>query len=276
MSMKIDKFKIGLFLMIGIIIGVTLIIWLGATRFFSPHRKIVAYFDESVQGLNRDSPVKFRGVTIGRVSAIQVAPDDTLVEVVMSLPEDFDVTEDLGVKMGLLGITGQMYLEMDRYPPNARRLSPTLGFTAEYPIITAYPSDVKEFGSSLEKILNKVKAVDVSRISTHLVNITAALDRTLNHPKVLELGPQTAEATAELKKASIKLNNQLDQFQKTIENATGFFQAAKQVARSGDKFIQRTDNNLNRLSGKMERVADNLEKFSKKIEDKPSRVLFGK
>ena len=41
----------------------------------------MSYFDESVQGLEIGSPVKFRGVTIGTVADIDIAPDRRHVEV---------------------------------------------------------------------------------------------------------------------------------------------------------------------------------------------------
>jgi hypothetical protein len=48
----------------------------------------VTYFDESVQGLDVGSPVKFRGVTLGTVSTITVAPDRRHVEVWMRIYQD--------------------------------------------------------------------------------------------------------------------------------------------------------------------------------------------
>jgi len=43
------------------------------------------YFDESVQGLQVDSAIKYRGVEIGKVQSIGVAPDYRLIEVIMKI-----------------------------------------------------------------------------------------------------------------------------------------------------------------------------------------------
>ncbi len=46
---------------LGLVIIVVAIIWVGATKYFEKGNKYVSYFDESVQGLQQDSIVKYRG-----------------------------------------------------------------------------------------------------------------------------------------------------------------------------------------------------------------------
>ena len=53
---------IGLFVILGVVMGVVAIIWVGATSYFQKGATYVSYFDESVQGLQLNSAVKFRGV----------------------------------------------------------------------------------------------------------------------------------------------------------------------------------------------------------------------
>ena len=82
------KFSVGLFLIVGLAIVIVGIVWLGMSNYFEKGRFFVAYFDESVQGLDKDSPVKYRGVYIGRVHRIGVAPDEKLIEVVMKIESE--------------------------------------------------------------------------------------------------------------------------------------------------------------------------------------------
>jgi phospholipid/cholesterol/gamma-HCH transport system substrate-binding protein len=83
MPRNVSKFMIGLFVTIGFVIGVAAIIWLGASQYFRKSYTYVSYFDESVQGLEVGSVVKYRGVEVGKVEKISIAPDDRLVEVQM-------------------------------------------------------------------------------------------------------------------------------------------------------------------------------------------------
>lgn len=76
-------FVVGFFVTVGTLAAVSMILWLGASKYLRKGVKYVTYFDESVQGLQVDSAVKYRGVEIGSVEKIRVAPDDRLIEVVI-------------------------------------------------------------------------------------------------------------------------------------------------------------------------------------------------
>jgi len=66
MPRKTSKFMVGLFVTVGVFIGLVAIIWLGASNYFEKGLMYVTYFDESVQGLQADSAVKYRGVEVSR------------------------------------------------------------------------------------------------------------------------------------------------------------------------------------------------------------------
>ena len=275
-----SKFKIGLFVVASILLAMVMLIWLGATRFFSPSHKVVAYFSESVQGLNVDSPVKFRGVTIGRVYSIRMAPDAKHVEVVMALDRSFKVSPELGVRADHLGLTGMKYLEMDRYGKKRRRQPEALDFKPRYPRITAYPSELRQIGNEVGDIFRKVKGVDIEEISRHLLNISAKLDKMMGDPKVDNIAVDAAEAMKQLKEVTTKINVEVDRMKagrriaRTLDNSTELLQELRKTATSADQLIHRTDNNINRISQKINRAAGNLVDFSERLQTEPIRTLF--
>ncbi len=179
-----SKFKIGLFVVTGLLLLATVFVWLGASRYFEDSKMVVAYFTESVQGLESDSPVKYRGVPVGRVKAIRMAPDAKLIEVTMSLNRNFKLNDDLGVKINLLGLTGQKYLEMDNFRPDQLREQISLDFTPRYPVIPTYPSDIREIGNALENLFQKVKGVELERVTNNFIRISARLDKMLADPQL--------------------------------------------------------------------------------------------
>ena len=112
MAGKTSKFMVGLFVSLGIIIIVVAIIWVGATKYFEKGNRYVTYFNESVQGLQKDSIVKYRGVEVGRVEQISVAPDNHLIAVVMKINlRDKNLPQTTIAQLKMAGITGMVFVE---------------------------------------------------------------------------------------------------------------------------------------------------------------------
>jgi phospholipid/cholesterol/gamma-HCH transport system substrate-binding protein len=160
-AQKTNQWKLGLFVVTGLAVALAAVFWLGLRRLNREAFPIVTYFDESVQGLDVGSPVKFRGVTIGTVSYITVAPDHRRVEVWMNI-----YTEELA-RMGVVarkprdpslrpqlaaaGITGVRFVQFDTFSPD-RYPQPELGFEPpERYYVPAVPSTLK----SLEEVANE-------------------------------------------------------------------------------------------------------------------------
>src|SRR5436190_37346 len=70
-----NHWKLGLFVVVALLTMVGAAFWLGSRALRRESVPLVTYFDEPVQGLDVGSPVKFRGVTIGTVADITLAPD---------------------------------------------------------------------------------------------------------------------------------------------------------------------------------------------------------
>src|SRR5438105_13833765 len=90
-----NHWKLGLFVLVGVGVMLAALFWLGARRLRRDSFPAISYFDESVQGLDVGSPVKFRGVTVGTVSDITVGPDHRHVQVTA------DMYVDALVRLGL-------------------------------------------------------------------------------------------------------------------------------------------------------------------------------
>jgi phospholipid/cholesterol/gamma-HCH transport system substrate-binding protein len=281
MSTQTDKFKIGLFVVSSLILAVVVVIWLGASRFFEDSQTLVAYFTESVQGLEAGSSVKFRGVPVGRIKAIRMAPDGRLIEVLLSMDRNFKISDDLGIKMNLMGLTGMKYLEMDTFRPDQQKEPIALNFQPTYRVIPTYPSDIREFGTALENIFQKVRAMDVDRISNNMLKVTSRLDTILADPKLDTAGANAAETLRELRETAKKIHEEVSRSQlskvvtRTFDKASEFFQEGTEATRNADRLIRRTDNNLNNLSQKLDRSADNLIDFTRMIKSKPSYFFWG-
>ena len=162
------KFTVGLFVTCGVAIGIVAIVWLGMSRHFQRGLFYVSYFNESVQGLSKDSPVKYRGVSVGRVDSIQVAPDSKLIEVVMKIESGQTLDNTIVAQLKDVGITGSMFVELDRKKKGEKDFSPVVDFPSEYPIVATKPSDITAILKGIDDVLTKIGSLDLSGISDKL------------------------------------------------------------------------------------------------------------
>ena len=160
---------LGVFVVAGSLIGLIALVWLGTADWFTRKSTYVTYFNESVQGLNIDSPVRFRGVVVGKVARLGIAPDQSLIEVTMNLAPDFKVKDDLRAQLALTGITGLRFIELDFAQGDALSRHPEVRFPSHYPVIPSVPGGFEEISQSLREIYARLLAVDTEGISRRTV-----------------------------------------------------------------------------------------------------------
>jgi ABC-type transporter Mla subunit MlaD len=165
-----NHWKLGLFVASAAVLGVAALIWLGAGMIGRGSIDTVTYFDESVQGLDLGSPVKFRGVPIGTVSEISIAPDHRHVEVHARIFTDelqrlglsgpqpsppqpwLDPARrspEMGVQLASAGITGVKFLQVDFFNPSTDPPPPVLPFDVPPNYVPSRPSTLKTLEAAL-------------------------------------------------------------------------------------------------------------------------------
>ncbi|MDB4989318.1 MAG: uncharacterized protein JWN04_4496, partial [Myxococcaceae bacterium] len=75
MSAPTNHWKLGLFVLTSVILGLMGIVFLAGRALQKDTVRYTSFFDESVTGLNTGSPVSYRGVTVGNVQDINIARD---------------------------------------------------------------------------------------------------------------------------------------------------------------------------------------------------------
>lgn len=181
---KARYFSIGLFMVVAIMVAIVLVIWLGASQYFRHGESYVSYFDESVQGLQRDSAVKYRGVEVGTVERIRVAPDGRLIEVLMKLRLKDGLQRDMVAELKMAGITGLVFIELDRKKPKEPDYTPKLSFTPDDPVIPTRPSDVKQILDGAGDIIAKASEIDFKGLSDEVKKLTRSLDQLVTSREV--------------------------------------------------------------------------------------------
>jgi len=255
-------FLLGLFVIVGVLVGAAAIIWLGATKYFQKGSMYATYFDESVQGLQVDSIVKYRGVDIGSVRLIDIAPDRRLVEVLMKIDVDNFSVNGVAAKLSLAGITGIVYVELDRTTPGETTLSPK-GFQSPYPVIPSAPSDIKQIEASVNDVLKSLKEIDLKGISDQVLKTTKTIDEFVS-------GERMNHILTNLGKASVNLASLTQKIDATMSNGSvdEVIQGARDAVKDARALIAQTRAEIEgmKLRQTAAKVGDLVEMTSRKTE----------
>jgi len=153
--------KLGIFVLAGLAGLVVAAVVLGIHAMKQETVAFHSYFDESVQGLEVGAPVKYRGVRVGTIDSIDLAPDHKHVDVVLAISKrdatrlDLARTElDLRAQLGGMGLTGLKLIDIDladrKEPP------PRLSFTPARLYIPTKPSLMAGLASELDALKQRL------------------------------------------------------------------------------------------------------------------------
>jgi ABC-type transporter Mla subunit MlaD len=222
MSAKANYFKIGLFVIGAVVIGMLALVILGSGRLL--HKRVTAetYINESVQGLDVGSAVRYRGVQIGNVTDMDFVHNQYPVEAKLGVryvlirmtldPSAFgvgygnqidaflrnEIKSGLRVRMSAQGLTGSSYLEMDYMDPE-RNPPLAISWQPLHYYVPSATSTIARMSESIEKILQKLEATQFETVVNDLHGLITTMQKEIEGAK---LGSIHDEIAAFLEKAS--------------------------------------------------------------------------
>ncbi|MCB9490323.1 MAG: MCE family protein, partial [Deltaproteobacteria bacterium] len=289
MAKDSHKFKVGLFVLGAAILGSGALIWLGASKFLSETRQYVTFFDESVQGLEEASSVKFMGVIVGNVKHIKVAPDGKLVQVNMETDADFEADDGMRATLAMAGITGMKYIEITRDPDSTPL---TVPFKTEHPIIPSKKSATGQLFEAIEKVYDKIMETDFPGIGENAKEALAEIESVAQDPNIDKLIAQLAGAAervnylvhkheteqtiVELAQTLTELRGLVATIKTSIEQADlkSTFGDLRLAAGNLNQMLERIDNEVAATLANLRRTTDNLSRITQDISDRPGQLLL--
>ena len=301
MSAKSSKFLIGLFVIIGSLICAAIIIWVGAARIFMKGSLYSVYFDESVQGLQVDSAIKYRGVEIGKVESIKVAPDYRLIEVIMKIDIESDLQKLTIATLKTTGITGIVFIELDQLRTGDLSSSPKITFKSSYPVIPSRRSQISRFVADTGVIMQNIKDIDLKGISDQLKNTSKAIENFVEGKRINNIMTHLESTSSNLDQAISKINKTIadGKVDRVVNEAMEVLSDAHQLIGQAKKEIDalklqekadRTDillkdidkkaqvitNELQDTSEHLRVTSENLQTLSDNLTRNPSELIFSK
>jgi len=210
--------RVGLLILVGIALTVGFV-WFFGGQTISHAIVCESYFSESVEGLEVGGAVKYRGVTLGRVSEIGLTvakysagrpskvdlPSYQEVFVRYDLDRaktgqrwlpDIATAVHLGLRARLAtqGITGLSYIELDFVDPARYPAPPPPPWQSQAEYIPSIPSTLAQVQDAAQQLLTKFNTVDLAALTTSLTQLARDLREELSSGDV----HKTVEKTQEL------------------------------------------------------------------------------
>lgn len=200
MNNKVNYGLIGIFTIIGFVLLMGFGYWLLKPVSQADTKRYLIYFDESVLGLNIDAPVKYRGISVGKVAALQIDPNNSeQVEVSIDIISSTPIKTSTLARLTAQGITGLTYINLSM-GENDSELLEVYG-TEEYPVIKTEPSFFENVEKSLsdvsmqlsntlqktELLLQEKNQQEVTKILQRTASILEKMDRTLDDRTIVHI-----------------------------------------------------------------------------------------
>jgi len=236
MSKRANPAVIGVFIVVGSGLAVVGLLLFSSQNLFHPRERNILYFNASLKGLSPGAPVKYRGVTIGKVAEVLIrhnqATNDFSMPVIVSIDKKLaqsksDEQLEIGsearlnllIQQGFRGgldaeslVTGVLYISLDIVPnappPQFHQLTP------EYQEIPTMPTPIQQLLASLSRL-------DVGGISQKLARLMTRLDTALGEVNVVEInaGATNLLGSANHLLATLDLTNSIVALKRTLNNA---------------------------------------------------------
>ena len=295
MSTQPNSYTIGIFVSIGLALFLGGLAVLGTGTLWRETVTIESYLDESVQGIDKGSQVKMRGVTVGRVDDItfvglkypeSVDPGDRYVLLKVSLELDefgvpdqeaferlleHEIQKGLRIRLLPMGITGAAYLEMDYVDP-VRHPPLPVSWEPRNPYVPSAPGTfarLEETFESLGNTMAKIEEMDVHKTLDHLDHLIQSLDKSVQSFDLAGISARAEVFIEELRDTNRKISGLIGPLEDPEEKRTDLHA----VLKDSRQILQKVDKGLDRLqldkeggaADQIARTLDNLHQASKTL-----------
>ncbi len=246
MSQRINNFKLGLFVLAGIVLFLAALFIFGASNWFEGKTVEETYVAENVDGLKTGAPVTLRGVPVGEVTRInftwnvydrrepryvyvefEVHNNISLVPPGGRMEEHVEeqVEKGLRARVKSQGVAGATILSLEyvnpkQYPPLPVPWKP------RHMYIPSAPSQFMEILASLDKTMGNLKQLDFKKLGGTLQEDLATAGNVLHHVDQANVG-----------ELGTNLNSLLGQFTTVGTNVNSWVEQLKQLSTGLQAFI---------------------------------------
>lgn len=284
-----NKYKLGIFVIIGAALFMTALFLLGIAENFQPKVRFVTLFDESVQGLEAGTPVKFRGVSVGKVTNVSYRYSDNYIRVDMeSLLSSIDpdskkysstseraeffkgvlmdeAANGLRCRLAMSSIaTGLKFVELDYFDPKKcppPPVTPPEGIL----YIPSTKSVLANLSTDVSIALAKISSVDYEQISKEIVTTFKTINERLNDPKINNMIERFEKIVTTLDATTENVNNALSEarLKQIVDEVADTIKSINELSKTLKKEVDAVD--LPHIAVKTEKAISDTAEAAKSI-----------
>ena len=312
MGVERSHARLGLFLVVALVVAIaTALLFIQRMRSRAV-LEFVTYTRENVSGLDVASPVRYKGVAVGRVTELRVDPRANTIEI------DFEVFLDrlntIGANVerlrqtanleGMLPtlraqvvgnpVTGEAYLLLDA--PENPPAPITLGFTPDRTYIPSMPTPLSAIQDRLAEVLERGEATlqAVKEIISRIPDSLDRSDRFFTNVERIIRQSNLPELSADSRKFFATTSAQIEQMTSELEGVIGtrgtlvtFVEEARAAIKAAD--LPATNDSARAAAEQTTLAADDLRRslpairdsldqlrdLARQLQEQPESVVYG-
>ena len=314
MSNIANKYKLGIFVFISIVILIAALFVFGSFAFLKPRIKCMTVVNSSVQGLSVGAKVKFSGVPIGEITSIKIARCnsiyiymDIFTECIVSSCDDKgnslnvfqeylknQVNKGLRCQLRYEGITGTLYQELQYYSNDypEEKLLTELPKNDEIIFIPSVSPVL--FGDIMKRIdmsLSKFSGIDtifadvgkaLKKVNTYLED--PKIDDVMNNVQAISINihdiSQRFQETLtgeRINQITTELTTTMEEIKLTVKNLNRQLNESKlpETSNSARELMQTATKQLSEAIDNFNSTAKSIKALSEELDNNPSSIIWG-
>jgi ABC-type transporter Mla subunit MlaD len=283
-----QKLKLGIFLVASVALTLLVLVLFGGLTLFDRDVRYFVNVPGGVQGLEKGSAVRVRGVRVGSVTGFDIYPEGfDGVRVSFGVPRETRIHEGARALLTLQGFSGLKQLSVDPGPSSAPRLEPGETISYEESPIQRLTGNAEELGERVTQLLEEataasrrlttiLEAVEPERVARVLERFDEGTEQLLGDARRTqrELNAVLRAARTALQQTSAGTRGLLETTRHTAEEARSAFAALERLGRRLDQLVHSSDDQLRGAAFELHDASRSLEQFAREIRQQPSRLLF--
>lgn len=309
MSKRVDPVKIGMFVGLAMLLFFSLLMFFSSSNIFSRNVRFYTFFDTSLNGLDLGAPVKFKGVRIGSVEAIDIIHDEDTDEACASVlikvnssafrtinghkvvDNDYDAFFAEQISHGMAAqlamdsvVTGKKFVSIDYYSHDSERFFKDID-GLKYQQMPSMSTGLDEFLAGVDTVMQNISKLDLGAISENIDEVLVKLSHGLDEIDFHQLnrsfidacdgfsgflGDEKVKQILEtIHHIAYRVDQRLD---KTMDNLDHTMEQVSDFVRSDSNFRENLEDSLLQFG----RTLRSIREFFDLLERVPNSVLAGK